>query len=180
MKKPALSEHVCGDRVLCCTGKKKKRGIKGSGSFTQVGREASLRDWFRHSKWRPGVILVFKALSCRKTAALTSRPTRLCDWSRRRYGCLLGADTESLLSHLGKAIPLPFRLIKMGWCFSPCLTRQECSWKSRRVEFLFLVLPSKGFSWLFGKTAGFKGKRDASSLNSVNHWYNIREKVGLV
>lgn len=31
MKKPALSEHVCGDRVLCRTGKKKKRGIKDQG-----------------------------------------------------------------------------------------------------------------------------------------------------
>lgn len=76
--------------------KEEKERNQGSGSFTQVGREVSLRDWFRHSKWRPGVIFLFKALSCRKTSALTSRPTRLCDQSRRRYGCLLGSRVLAL------------------------------------------------------------------------------------
>lgn len=51
-----MREHVYGGRVLCLTGKKKKRGIEGSGSFTRVGRETSLRESFRNSKRGVGVI----------------------------------------------------------------------------------------------------------------------------
>lgn len=49
---------------------------------------------------------------------------------------------------------------------------------SRRVKFLFLVLPSKGFSWLFGKTTGFMGTRDASSLNCSKSLIQYQRESG--
>lgn len=69
-----MSEHVCGDRVLCFTGKKKKRRIKGSGSLTRVGRETSLRESFRYSKRRVGVIFPSPSQGplSKRGAALTS------------------------------------------------------------------------------------------------------------
>lgn len=71
-----MSEHVCGGRVFYLTAKKKKRGIKGSGSLARVGRETSLRESFRYSKQGQDLYshLLFKALSPKQRTALTFVP----------------------------------------------------------------------------------------------------------
>lgn len=116
-----MSERVCGDRVLCLTGKKKKRRIKGSGSLTRVGRETSLRESFRYSKRRVGVIFPSPSqgpLSQARSSSDLHSCAGLCGRSRMRSR--EGHCADCFLCHLGKVIPLASTLTKTGQYFSMC------------------------------------------------------------
>lgn len=101
-----MSERACRGRVLCLCGKKKKRGIEGSGSFTRVGRETSLRESFRHSKRRVGVKFpspLQGSVSQANSSSDLPSCTHLCDGSRMRCSHLLGSLCWLLALTSGKS-----------------------------------------------------------------------------